>query len=187
MLLYLQKRYARMRLAAYVDGELSATMRRFVARLIDEHSDLYTEYIQLRDSRQQLERELPTLGRATNDQMQRLWTHIDAQLRTPDAVPATQSKFAMQPRFSLSYGLAVLMCAAALMLPLVFDTNAVNAALPAEMPAPISPGISATPSVAQPTDTQVVAFSAETEASNVLHNPHTKLNNTPVPTIEGQS
>ena len=109
MLRYLQKRYVRARLTAYIDGELNPASRRFVARLIDEHSDLYADYMTLRETRRNLERELPLIGRIDTHQMNNMWANINAQLQTEEALSAPpQSHRTPEPRFSFSYGMAVI-------------------------------------------------------------------------------
>lgn len=188
MLRYLQKRYVRARLTAYIDGELNPASRRFVARLIDEHSDLYADYMTLRETRRNLERELPLIGRIDTHQMNNMWANINAQLQTEEALSAPpQSHRTPEPRFSFSYGMAVIIFVAALLLPLAFDTHTVSASIPAELPAPQLPATAATPTNAQTVDTQAVALSVQTEDRESTRDPQANLQNTPAPTTPAQS
>lgn len=125
MLTYLRKRYAKARMAAYINGEVSPAMRRFIAQQIDTHDDVHRCYTQHRAAKRELERELPTFGRASEMQLDALWTSIQTQLNQPE--PAATAPVRATPRYSLGYGLAMVLCAMALLLPLSMDATRAQA------------------------------------------------------------
>lgn len=176
MLNYLQKRYAKARMAAYIDGELKPSSRRFVARLIDQHPDLRAAYQQRREIRQQLERDLPVIGQVDSQQISAMWANIQAQMAddTLQVPPRTQH----MPHFSLSYGVVMALVAMAMLLPLAFDASTANAAVPAELPAPALPATTEVPAQDQTAQT-VVALKSETEELSTAVRPLVDEYNTP--------
>jgi hypothetical protein len=124
MLKYLRYRYAKTKMTAYINGELPPNSRRFIGRLINDDECVYNEYIRQRQTKQELERQLPSFGKPEAGQMNTLWAHIQAQLNTPDA--PTRSPVTRQ-RYSLSYALALVLCVLAILVPFAFDTSRATA------------------------------------------------------------
>ncbi len=79
--------YCKSRMIAYLDGELSAVARRRVARYIDECPACYAEYRQQREMRREIDAALPAFGRPTDDQLQRIWSGIQAAITAPEPQP----------------------------------------------------------------------------------------------------
>lgn len=125
MLTYLRKRYAKARMAAYINGEVSPATRRLIAQQIDTHDDVYRCYVQHREAKRNLERELPTFGQASETQLDSMWANIQTQLNQPE--PATPAPVRTTPRYSLGYGLAMVLCVMALLLPLSMDATRAQA------------------------------------------------------------
>lgn len=182
MLDYLRYRYAKIKMAAFVNGELPSHTRRFIARLVDTDARVYEEYIRHRQAKQELERTLPVLGRPEVRQLDTIWAGIQAQMNTPNinrrTVPPRQ-------RYSLSYGLAVLLGVLALLLPLAFEGGHVKASAVAQQSVPETQEFN-TPSEdippKQPTAVAMVANMAS-RATDIVAN----LQNTPAPHTPGQS
>lgn len=183
MLTYLRYRYVKSQMAAYVNGELAPQQRRFVARMIEQDDRCYTEYIRQRETQRELERGLPMFGRADTRQLDALWHDIQAELNTsPTPDPRSQETSGL----SLGYGLAVGLCAMALLLPFVFDTHKASAL---DIPQQPAPAFEATVTVPQHTDEQKVAtVSTDTIQTGLIpiqtervHLQHTPEPNTSTP------
>jgi anti-sigma factor RsiW len=181
MLKYLRYRYATAKMAAYVNGELPLKTRRFISRFLDEDPRVYEEYIRQRQTKLELERQLPVFGRPQQKQLDSIWTAIQAEMNAPDKSDITPT--ATRPRYSLGYGLAVVLCALALLVPLAFDTSRANASAVPEKPLPETVEFTTpshdTPS-AQPTSIAVAART-ETRATDDVAD----LQNTPAPHTPG--
>jgi anti-sigma factor RsiW len=176
MLKYLRYRYAKIKMAAYINGELPIHTRRFIGRLINDDERVYREYIRQRQTQRDLERQLPTFGRPDAEQLDSMWANIQTQLNTPET-PAVTRQF-----YSLSYGVALGLCVMALMILLTFDSGRASAAVSArhlpetvEFTTPDTPPVKLT-SVA-------VAGRFETLATDEVV---TDLQNTPAPQTPGQ-
>ncbi|MDQ7024468.1 MAG: hypothetical protein Q9P01_13315 [Anaerolineae bacterium] len=179
MLKYLRYRYAKIKMTAYINGELPTHTRRFIGRLINDDERVYNEYIRQRQTQRDLERQLPTLGRPDAERLDSMWANIQTQLNAPHSptAPNTTGQF-----YSLSYGVALGLCVMALMVLLTFDSGRASAAVSArhlpetvEFTTPDTPPVKLT-SVA-------VARRLETLATDEVA---TDLQNTPAPRTPGQ-
>jgi anti-sigma factor RsiW len=183
MLKYLRYRYAKTKMTAYINGELSANTRRFVGRLINEDERVYQEYIRQRQTKQKLERELPTFGRPDAGQLSAVWANIQAEMRKPekDTPPASR------PRYSLSYAVAAVMFALAVLIPFAFDASHASAAASPQESVPETVEFT-TPDnkepSAQPTSVAVAA-AVQTQAQ-VTDEVNADIQNTPAPRTLGQ-
>ena len=133
MLSYLRFRYVKARMTAYISGELPTATRRFIARQIDEDERCYKEYIRQRQTKNELERVLPTLGRSDETQLSNIWANIQTELNRPAETIVTVRKHS----FQLGYGLVIVAMTIALLVPLSFDAQSVNAQdVPTQQPMP---------------------------------------------------
>ena len=122
LLKYLQYRYVKARMTAYLDGELPVKTRRFIARQIDENPLCYQEYIRTKQTRQELERTLPVFGKASTGQLDNLWANIQEELNQPE----TKTLLQRRPGYSLSYGVAMLVLAIIMLAPFAIDAGRAN-------------------------------------------------------------
>jgi anti-sigma factor RsiW len=184
MLKYLRYRYAKTKMTAYINGELPENTRRFVGRLINEDERIYNEYIRQRQTKQKLERELPTFGRPDAGQLSAVWANIQAEMskpEKPDTPPASR------PRYSLSYAVAAVMFALAVLIPFAFDASHASAAASPQKSVPETVEFT-TPDnkepSAQPTSIAVAA-AIQTQAQ-VTDEVNADLQNTPAPRTPGE-
>lgn len=184
MLNYLRYRYAKARMPAFVNGELPPKSRRFIARLIDDDSRVYQDYIRQRQTKQELERQLPTFGRPDSGQLDALWTTIQTQISSKDTADSV-SRSVSPSRYPVGYGLAMILCVVALSIPLTFDSTKASASSLPQQPQPEIAVTLTTPSrdtpAAEPT---TVAYVAETQP-HATDNLASDLQNTPEPNTPG--
>lgn len=169
-------RYCKVHMAQYLSGDLSDTTRRRIARYIDECEDCYNEYIRQRNLANKLERELPIMGRPSEQKLDNIWSAIQSELELPDT---ESSMLTYKPRRNMTfgYGLVMLMMILILLAPLVigYHTSVSSVDLP---PRPQTANIVKTPTtIAQ--NTEIVA--AVTQSTVPLRFP--LLQNTPAPTF----
>lgn len=177
VLKYLQYRYFKARLAAYLDGELPVKTRRFIARQIDENPLAYQEYLRARQTKQELESSLPIFGKPEIGQLDAIWANIQDELQK-EARPSLTKK--LRPHYSLGYGLAVMLIALLLLAPFALDVQRVTAsAAPNELVPNLVTTIPATTAV--PT---IVALMGELRVTDDLSSP---LQNTPATHTPGQN
>ena len=117
-------RYCKVHMAQYLSGDLSDTTRRRIARYIDECQDCYDEYIRQRNLANQLERELPRLGRPSAQKLDSMWASIQAEMATPSDASSGMLTYRPQKRQTWSYGLVMLMIAFTLIVPLLIGYHA---------------------------------------------------------------
>lgn len=123
-------RYCQVHMAQYLSGDLSDTTRRRIARYIDECEDCYNEYIRQRNLANQLERELPSLGRPSVYKLDNMWASIQAELANPSDAPSSMHRpHRLQ---TWGYGLAMLIVVAMLLTPWVvgYHTSVSSVQLP---------------------------------------------------------
>ena len=165
LLKYLKYRYVKARLAAYLDGELPASTRRFIAREIDENPLAYREYLRAKQSKQELERVLPTFGKAEAGQLDAIWTNIQGELQKEER-PAKVRR--LRPQFSFAYGIAMMLVAMLILAPFAFDAQRVSAA---SVPSQPSPEIQVTsPAKTEAQATTVALGATDDLRSNPLQN-----------------
>jgi anti-sigma factor RsiW len=182
MFKYLRYRYAKTKMVAYINGELAPHTRRFVGRLINDDARVYREYILQRQTKQQLEHDLPIFGRPDAGQLNAVWANIQAEMSKPvsQQVPA----LGQRPRYGLSYGVALAMFILAVLLPFAFDASHANtAASQSSVPETVE---FTTPDTqkpnAQPTSVALVV-QLETQATDDVAS---EIQNTPAPHTPGQ-
>lgn len=186
ILRYLRYRYTKARMTAYINSELPTKTRRFIARQIDSDPRCYDVYLQHRQTKQELERDLLIFGKADAPQLQNIWTNIQSELNAPTIATTTTN---IQPRpqmkFSLGYGLAIVLCVFALMLPMFVETNTVHASgAPIEQAIPEVTSIVTVQKVitVKPTSiAQVIETDVETIEAQVTDAVKPKMQNTPDP------
>jgi len=183
---YLRYRYVKNRMTAYLDGELPVKTRRFIARQIDENSLCYREYIRAKQSRQELERSLPVFGKAENGQLDNIWANIQAELNQPESKSAPVM---MRPRYSLSYGVAMLIFAVIMLTPFAIDVSRSGESPVPQHPLPEQAVNRTSPASTPGAETRAIAFAVnsdvqtETQATNRATIP---LQNTPEARATGQ-
>lgn len=180
ILKYLRYRYVKARMTAYLDGELPVKTRRFIARQIDENLLCYEEYIRARQTKQTLERELPTLGRAGNKQLDNIWANIQSELQAPETRPVV----AHRPRFTWGYGLATIVLAMILLAPFALDVSRVHVTVP-QHPLPDFAVTQTSPARNAATHATSVAFAQDTRVQST-DDLSAQLQNTPEPNTPGQ-
>jgi anti-sigma factor RsiW len=148
LLKYLKYRYVKVHLAAYLDGELPASTRRFIAREIDQNSLAYREYLRAKQTKQELERALPAFGKAEAGQLDAIWANIQGELQKEER-PVKARR--LRPQFSFAYGMAMVLVVMLILAPLAFDAHRVNAASVPSQPSPELQATSPATTEAQPT------------------------------------
>ena len=161
---YLKYRYVKTRMTAYLDGELSDQSRRFIARQIDENPLCYREYIQAKQSKQELERSLPSFGQAEAGQLDKIWANIQSELNQPEAIPVTR----VMPRqnYSLSYGVAMLILAIIMLTPFAIDASRSNISPVPQHPLPEESVNLTLPASTPDAEARVIAFAVNTEVQS---------------------
>ena len=166
-------RYCQVHMAGYLSGDLPEGTRRRVARFIHECQDCYQEYRRQRALTERLQRNIPTLGQPSAQQLDKVWQSLQSQL-----VPASAPR-ACRPRrspatASVSYGLIMIVLAVTLLLPLALDLRASLAAIDRPQ---VPPGVAlaTSPGVAPRMQAAIIS----TRSSAAIAAP--SLKNTPVP------
>jgi anti-sigma factor RsiW len=163
-------------MAAYLDGELPAKTRRFMARQIDENSLCYQEYIRARQTKQTLERELPIFGPAEQGQLDHIWANIQSELQTKVSSPVVVNR----SRYTWGYGLAVIMLAMILLAPFALDASRIHAATVPQHPLPELAATRTSPAQLTASSATSVAFAQDTEVQST-NDLSAQLQNTPEP------
>ncbi len=177
---YLQFRYVKARMTAYLDGDLPVKTRRFIARQIDENPLCYREYIRAKQTRQEIERTLPVFGKADSGQLDNLWANIQAELNQPETESVPMSH---RPGYSLSYGVAMLILVIIMLAPFAIDAGRSSISpeshsLPEHLTGQTSPA--STPDA----EFRAVAVAVNTEVQ-VTSASRIPLQNTPAPRTPG--
>jgi anti-sigma factor RsiW len=121
--------YCKVRMAAFINGELPPDMRRRMGRYIDECADCYAEYRRQRALLNDLSARLPTLGQPDNQQLERVWLAVQAELLPPSRQP-------VHPAYFARYGLATLMLMVVLLVPFVLSGRQMVSPAVATQPRP---------------------------------------------------
>ncbi|MEO1287730.1 MAG: hypothetical protein AAFV93_08170 [Chloroflexota bacterium] len=175
---YLQYRYVKARMMAYLDGELSLQTRRFIARQIDENPLCYREYISAKQTHQELKQSLPTFGTANDSQLDAIWATIQQEMAQP--APTSQPT-RLQPSYRLSYSVALLVLGIILLAPFAIDVSR-SQLVPVAQPLPDDTLEITLPASTPEADSQMIAFAVETYAQiGVTSRPNIPLQNTPAP------
>lgn len=177
---YLQYRYVKARMTAYLDGDLTPKARRFIARQIDENPLCYREYISAKQTHQELERILPTLGKADAGQLDAIWANIQSELVQASPEPRQRT---LQPQYRLSYSVALLVLGILMLTPFVIDAGRSQLVPVAQLPAPDEAILQVTSAVATPyPDAQAIAFAVQTASeTRATVDASIPLQNTPAP------
>lgn len=157
----------RVRLSAYLHGELKPSGRRFVARHLDRCPHCRHVYQQQRELVRDLERDLPAFGAPSSATMRRLWGNIAAERPTATTQPTLLH--------SLSYGFAALMLVLLLVLPLTIGAHHSHEATVPVQPDPQQRALIMTPIPARMTKTPTAIALVNTrpvdaETAVPLHN-----------------
>lgn len=115
-MLKFKHRYVKVHMAQYLSGDLSDITRRRVARFIDECQDCYDEFLRQRSITDQLQRNLPALGRPDDQRLNSIWLSLQTEL-APASGPAIVRNARLPASPSLGYGL-ILIALATLLLSL---------------------------------------------------------------------
>ena len=182
MLRYLRFRYTKARMTAYLNDELPAQTRRFIARQIDSDSRCYDEYIRQRQTKNELDRTLPSFGRADRQQLSTIWANIQADLAKPlDPNPVTTKR----PTYQLGYGVCIVVLVALLMLvPFSFDAQTVSAQTAPTQP-PIPDLVVTVETKKQATVNPTFVAYLESVETVATIEAETAIKNTPVPDTPG--
>ncbi|HYO89948.1 MAG TPA: zf-HC2 domain-containing protein [Candidatus Limnocylindrales bacterium] len=129
-------RECRALLPAYLDRELTTAVRSRVAAHLDGCDRCHADYVRQRELAAGLRTDLPGLGRLDPVRAGALWTAVQTDLVAPRRVALPFS----QGRMSL----AVLLMAAALVLPWLVSTGRLSAQPLPLPPTPVSAGVLAT-------------------------------------------
>ena len=117
-----KQRYCKVHMAQYLSGDLSDVTRRRVARFIDECQDCYDEYIRQRSVSDQLQRNLPILGRPDNQRLNNIWLSLQTDL-LPASGPGFVRNDKIQASPAMGYGLVLIVLAATLLLTLTIGLH----------------------------------------------------------------
>lgn len=185
LLNYLKYLYVKNRMTAYLDGELSIKSRRFVARQIDENPLCYQEYILAKQTKQELERSLPMIGKADAPQLDNLWANIQAELNQPDEI-AAPIRSIRRPSYSLSYGVAVLLFALLLLTPFAIDASRASISPIPQHPLPEEiTGLTSRAGTPAPDSTAIALAVNTTSQVQTTLGSEMPLQNTPAPRTPG--
>jgi hypothetical protein len=176
LLKYLRHRYVKARMTAYLDGELSTQTRRFIARQIDENPLCYQEYIRSRQTKQALELDLPTFGRARQGQLDNIWANIQSELKVVDGVVISRPRLS----YSWAYGFAALMMALILLAPFALDARHLGVSNIPKQPLPEIAATQTSPAQTASVNPTSVAFAQDTEVQST-DDLSAELQNTPIP------
>jgi anti-sigma factor RsiW len=178
LLKYLKYRYVKARLAAYLDGELPAKTRRFIARQIDENPLAYQEYIRARQTKQSLERALPSFGKPESGQLNAVWANIQREMQKEERPPRNRR---LRPQYSFGYGFAVVLIALLMIAPFAFDAQRVSAS---SVPSQPSPELQTTSPAITEAQATAVAFVGDAKVTDDLRS---NLQNTPEASLTGKN
>lgn len=125
-------RFCKVHMARFVNGDLTDSVRRRVARYIDECEDCYREYMRHREFALKLERNLPTLGRPEAAQLDHIWRSLQADLALAPSRQSWFGDFSSRANPNLSYGLVIIAITLALLLPMTigFHSSLLTVDLP---------------------------------------------------------
>lgn len=171
-------RYCKVHMAQYLSGDLSDTTRRRIARYIDECEDCYNEYIRQRNLANQLERELPSFGRPTEQKLDNMWAAIQTELAAPTTKSSSMLTYRPRKRQTWGYGVVMILVAMMLLIPLAIGYHA------SVSPVPLPPRPQTVEVVKTPTtvaDNHQVILASITQPGVPLHVP--LLQNTPAPSF----
>lgn len=127
----LQYHYCKRHLSAYVDGDISPTVRRRMARYIDTNPRCAELYRQYRAVSCEIAATLPAFGRPDTAGLDRIWSGIQAEIN-PRPVPLRQ-----HVQYRLRYAVGVLVVFALVWIPLLVADTPVGAISPATQPDPM--------------------------------------------------
>lgn len=184
MLQYLRYRYAKARMTAYINGELSVNARRYVARQIDSDPRCRAEFNRQRAIKEAVEYKLPAMGRPEKSQLDSMWANIQTQLVDNSVRDVPANTITMQPTYSLGYVLAIILCLFGVLLPFSFKVEGSEAVM-IEQPMPnlenqfVATAIDPTDAT-QEVDSSAVALVSWTEPGSTPV-PDRNLHNTPSP------
>lgn len=166
-------RYSRIRMGAFLAGELNPKARRAIAR----HLDQCPACARIRDEQRaaaiRLRQDLPAFGRPSSGTLAHLWQNIDAELNQPEIAP--------RQHISPSYALISLAIVLLLLVPVltIRQPGTIPLSVPSQ-PAPETALVVATPGFAVATMPTHVALVSETRPVPEPQQQHL-LNNTPAP------
>ncbi|MCY4248417.1 MAG: hypothetical protein OXE95_12680 [Chloroflexi bacterium] len=111
-------------MARFVAGDLCDASRRRIARYIDECPDCYHEYARHRALGYKLSRQLPALGRPSQQQLDSIWLALQSELAAPVKPVSATDGFVRRSSLRFSYGLAtVAICLALLPIGLAYHAS----------------------------------------------------------------
>jgi anti-sigma factor RsiW len=184
LLNYLRYRYVKTRMNAYLDGELPLTARRFIARQIDENPLCYRDYIRAKQSKQELERSLPTVGQVQAGQLDNLWATIQAELNQPEN---STTRTNPRPSYSLSYGVAMLILAIIMLAPFAIDASRMSVSPVPQHPLPEETALLTSPASTPDAHPRAIALVVDTAVQvQSTHRSGIPLQNTPAPHTPGR-
>lgn len=99
--------YCKLKMTAYVNGQLAPAARSRVARYIDAYPACYAEYTHHRDLQRELMATVPALGRPDSARLDKIWANIAHEMQKPDDT---------RPAYPARGGLAVCAVLTALLL-----------------------------------------------------------------------
>lgn len=168
-------RYCKVHMAQYLSGDLCAVTRRRIARFIDECQDCYKEYLRQRDLSDQLQRDLPVLGRPDTQKLNSIWLSLQTELAPAAGSSAIAPDFRPPSQPTIGQGFFIMVLVIALLLPMVlsFQTSLSVVDLP---PRPQVAEIVRTPT----TGSLGRRFDIVLTQSRILHQ-EPVLKNTPAP------
>jgi anti-sigma factor RsiW len=161
-------RFVKARIPAYINRELPAYLRRYVARQIDTDVRCRREYQQQRALSQEIEHKLAFLPHPSRQQKQYLWHNIEQAINAPQS----SSSKKMMP--ILGYSVAVVMLVLLMLSPLNSYLADGVVAVPSQ-PAPVVLVQTATPTVQNEVTMLIATRTSYTVPKRV------SLANTPAP------
>lgn len=148
LLTLIRVHYAKSRMVAYVNGELSPAARRRIGRYIDLYPVVYAAYLKQREIARELNWRVPLIGYPEKPTLDRMWSAIQTELNLSgtDTPPSPQPQRYLLGTLRLRYGVMGLALAFVFLLPLTLNGNHSAFAHSLSQPAPQTLEI-------QPTDT----------------------------------
>lgn len=140
-------------ITAYIQDELSPTIRRRVMGHLNTCETCYVLYRQELDLVRHLTETIPLIGTSPQPPLKRVWSVVETEL----AQPTPRQRF---DRFQARYGLAMLLFALMLIVPMTMGNGGVTWAAPPTQPAPQTVTMNQTPTHPAAVGTAVAYYTA---------------------------
>jgi hypothetical protein len=133
-------------LLAYLHHDVNPLLRRQIARHLDYCPRCYTAYRNELDLVQNLAHELPLMGVRNQPDFNAIWKSVQTEIQRP------KPDF---PQFQARYGLAMLVFALVLLLPLTLDNHNLSLSTPPTQPRPVTVHLTPNSTIPKVTETTI--------------------------------